>query len=892
MKRKVVSLIFRFGLCLIFAALQIVIAPGPSAAIALTTEQGGFALRSVVEQGANTENGAFNHPRIDQRVADNILFYDDFESGVLDSRWSVEVTNDGRARVSDAYSHEGSYSLLLDDSVEDRTESNVAVILALDLRSQREVDFDFWWREFDDENDPQDGVFLSDDGGVTWHEVWSFNGDFYAEWQHALVDIDTEAELNGLVLNDNFQIKIQFRDNTPIDTDGYAIDEVTVRATPPAQPATPPFYDGFETGALGASWVADTTRNGRVRVSDLYPYTGSYSLLLDGSADQANSLAMATLALDLSTQDQVELDFWWREFNDEDDPEDGVFLSDDGGASWHLALSFNGSHDETWHQATIDLDDAAAAAGLSLNDRFQIRFQFYDDAQIDSDGYGIDEVRIRPIEATGFPYYEDFENGSLGAAWSLYTTDEGRTQVRPSHAYSGTYSLQLDSSGSRGKSYAAAILNIDLSAQSQVMLDLTWREFDDEDDPEDGVFISDDEGTTWHPALSFGGDHGSSWQQTNLNLSSVAHQAGLALNDRFQIKFQFYDNSPIDKDGYAIDNIRVRQNANPTLTWPGDAGYESDGLDPESGHTQTTFVYRVAYADADGDPPGSVMVHVNKGDAPLADSPFEMNCASGHYVEPVVCSKNQQGLDAGTDYIYWFTAVDDQGNSALATAEFDAPDVAVHYWVYAPQVMKDAGPPAGPPVLDAIDNPNGDYRFTVAWHAVEGATHYQLQEDSDPAFPSPVSAYSGANTSTELTVGDVGTYYYRVRASIDFGVSAWSDTQSTQVTVSPPPCPRTGSWEGLTEYDRSIRFTVSNTPRCQIEDLRISYVICASATTTLFYDTYPIVNDHFEAQGNLGWVKGDFATDTLAMGDYQFEMMCPGNPPIPDIVWGNWTANK
>jgi len=45
--------------------------------------------------------------------------------------------------------------------------------------------------------------------------------------------------------------------------------------------ATFPFYDGFESGTLGADWTISTTNQGRVRVDSYHPYTGTYGLLLD-----------------------------------------------------------------------------------------------------------------------------------------------------------------------------------------------------------------------------------------------------------------------------------------------------------------------------------------------------------------------------------------------------------------------------------------------------------------------------------------------------------------------------------------------------------------------------------------------------------------------------------
>ncbi|MFQ5406949.1 MAG: S8 family serine peptidase, partial [Anaerolineales bacterium] len=155
-------------------------------------------------------------------------FSDDFESGNFGAGWTTFVTEEGRVRVASGYPYQGTYSLLLDDSVSGSQYSTAAAVLTVNLAGQTQVDLEFWWREFNDENHSEDGVFISADNGGTWYRVLSFNGGPNA-YQRALIDIDAAAAANGLTLNSSFQIKFQFRDNYPIATDGYAIDNVSVR---------------------------------------------------------------------------------------------------------------------------------------------------------------------------------------------------------------------------------------------------------------------------------------------------------------------------------------------------------------------------------------------------------------------------------------------------------------------------------------------------------------------------------------------------------------------------------------------------------------------------------------------------------------------------------------
>ncbi len=89
------------------------------------------------------------------------------------------------------------------------------------------------------------------------------------------------------------------------------------------------------------------------------------------------------------------------------------------------------------------------------------------------------------------------------------------------------------------------------------------------------------------------------------------------------------------------------------------------------------------------------------------------------------------------------------------------------------------------PTLDAIDNPDCGDDYIVAWSSVADATGYELQEDDDPTFSSPITVYQGPNTSKQVTDQSLGTFYYRVRAVNCRASGPWSNVESTYVL--PPP---------------------------------------------------------------------------------------------------------
>ncbi|MEM9023027.1 MAG: T9SS type A sorting domain-containing protein, partial [Bacteroidota bacterium] len=100
----------------------------------------------------------------------------------------------------------------------------------------------------------------------------------------------------------------------------------------------------------------------------------------------------ADLHLDLTGATEVELRFWFKEFSDEFHAEDGVFLSDDGGATFTQILALSGTG--TYAEYMVDLDAEAMAHGLSLTATTVVRFQQRDNSTISGDGFAFDDINV------------------------------------------------------------------------------------------------------------------------------------------------------------------------------------------------------------------------------------------------------------------------------------------------------------------------------------------------------------------------------------------------------------------------------------------------------------------------------------------------------------------
>ena len=130
----------------------------------------------------------------------------------------------------------------------------------------------------------------------------------------------------------------------------------------------------------------------------LSTHDGNLVLRLDGAAAGSQATASATVRADLDGVTGSQLWFRHRESGDEPHPEDGVFLSVDG-TTFHKILDLD-YEDTDWHDERIDLDTAAANAGITLGPSTHIRFQQHDTHPWPSDGREIDDVYVHALSGT------------------------------------------------------------------------------------------------------------------------------------------------------------------------------------------------------------------------------------------------------------------------------------------------------------------------------------------------------------------------------------------------------------------------------------------------------------------------------------------------------------
>jgi len=199
-----------------------------------------------------------------------------------------------------------------------------------------------------------------------------------------------------------------------------------------------PFFDGFESGTFGDYWSVDGTANYLTEITSGYgPATGGNHLVMACTVDRTYSRNEVTLTVDLSNYGNVVLTYDAIEYGDEPDGPpsypfvghanfDGVAVSEDG-TNWYEVASLRGLS-SIYTSKTVDLDALVAAAGISYNSTFRIRFNQYDNYALDTDGIGIDNVAINGdllddlfVNPTAAQSFFGYKNGPFSPSNLLFS---------------------------------------------------------------------------------------------------------------------------------------------------------------------------------------------------------------------------------------------------------------------------------------------------------------------------------------------------------------------------------------------------------------------------------------------------------------------------------------
>jgi hypothetical protein len=199
-----------------------------------------------------------------------------FESGTLDANWfTTSSATGGRIQIWNstsltwnsitAVAHTDSLWLGLDNSPGGTYITNEAWF-GLNLNGKTNVRFGFWWAEWNDELEPEDGVYISDNGGTTFTKVIDLNGPSYTDlqWNGFDVSLDSINTLYSLNFTSTYVIKLQQRDNYYFagGNDGFLFDDINVYqpcTTTTSGTMSPTACDTFVSPSGNYTWTTSNT---------------------------------------------------------------------------------------------------------------------------------------------------------------------------------------------------------------------------------------------------------------------------------------------------------------------------------------------------------------------------------------------------------------------------------------------------------------------------------------------------------------------------------------------------------------------------------------------------------------------------------------------------------
>ena len=224
-------------------------------------------------------------------------------------------------------------------------------------------------------------------------------------------------------------------------------------------------------------------------------------------------------------------------------------------------------------------------------------------------------------------------------------------------------------------------------------------------------------------------------------LGAPPYNGLLAAGSRSTWPLLFAPLPPLSHFGNLILARGAPANQPPALDWVGDSGYVTDGLEPESGSSQTTFLWRISYSDPDDNPPayGQPLLHVLRGGVEVTGGPFLMtaeNTSDHDFRDGYVYKQELAGLQCGGSFSYFFSVRDSRG---LANSTWTKTGPIV-YCPDQPPVLSDA----------AVSPTQGIAGDTFTYHLV-----YRDAEGVAPISIN-VSLFIGDVHLTTVPLGNLG----------------------------------------------------------------------------------------------------------------------------------------
>ncbi len=377
----------------------------------------------------------------------------------------------------------------------------------------------------------------------------------------------------------------------------------------PLIPATLPFTEKWEnsSGTLNTShtiyknssffWMAetDTPVYGRVcwGKNAYKKNSGKGALTLDHnsvSGDTATNYAILTINLSDYQNTDLELAFSWADHNDEENPNDKVWIRGSAQDEWLEIYDLDpvSAPDNVFREVQdLDIDSVLAPASppQSVSASFQVRFGQEDNYMTPWDGISFDDIRIYQLNPctlppVTLPFLDDFESYSgirntdtaycfTDHEWCFDTDYQGEGRARwGTKAYlknSGYGALTLDhlpSSGDLATNFAILTLNMSDYADSNLELAFAWTDSGNENHPNDKVWVRGSMEDDWVEIYDLDPESepdGIYHEVQGLDIDKALASASppQTVSSTFQIRFGQQDEYSTPWDGISYDDVRV-----------------------------------------------------------------------------------------------------------------------------------------------------------------------------------------------------------------------------------------------------------------------------------------------------------------------------------------------
>lgn len=370
----------------------------------------------------------------------------------------------------------------------------------------------------------------------------------------------------------------------------------------------PPLYFGFENPPELESqyWEVLPNFKGENGLTDVANGTGaagsSYFVRMGKNSEAGGMTTNAlNLKVDMSGQQGKQLEFSFAVYFFEDETQfgDGIFMSDNGGASFKRVIALEPQRwcNQLWGGfKTFDLDKIMADNQLKYTSNFIIQFRhegsgfFSPNSWQDRDGMYIDEIYIQEaasIIPAKLPFRDGFKDGKPAQHWSFPGTKLGTQQTNAGIPIAGSslssylsvvnfaavdndgYSLFMGKwVDCNGQNINQANLHLNLSGHenSDLTFSFAFRYYFEETQTEDAIYMSDDGGVTFKRVIALEPQR---WEQNQagrfqpFDLDEIIRTNGLRFSSNFIIQFSqigdgdFLDQSWNPRDGFWIDDVRV-----------------------------------------------------------------------------------------------------------------------------------------------------------------------------------------------------------------------------------------------------------------------------------------------------------------------------------------------